>query len=274
GGVPAELRQPGAGWRDQSDVGKRLHAVGGAGGSESRHRNRRGPLAGIGCGAVRAFLRRRLHAAGAGADPEPRRPGAGAARARGHEGGARRQQERRRGRGRREQELTDTGIRKGRRVLKAVTQAGCGLAAIMWLAAANVAGAQESVSALKEHDTRSPIDISADRLEVRSKDDLAVFEGRVEAVQKDLTLKADRITVYYDKAAGQKTGATNSGESPPISRIDAAGKVTLVSPSKTVAANWGVYDMVERIVTLGGAVVLNRGDVVVRGDRLQVNLES
>src|SRR5690606_15691690 len=133
------------------------------------------------------------------------------------------------GRGRREQGLTDTGIRKGRRVLKAVTQAGCGLAAIMWLAAANVAGAQESVSALKEHDTRSPIDISADRLEVRSKDDLAVFEGRVEAVQKDLTLKADRITLYYDKTAGG-AGAPGSAESPPISRIGAAGKVTLISP--------------------------------------------
>lgn len=158
-------------------------------------------------------------------------------------------------------------------MLKAVTQAGCGLAAIMWLAAANVAGAQESVSALKEHDTRSPIDISADRLEVRSKDDLAVFEGRVEAVQKDLTLKADRITVYYDKTAGG-AGSPGSPESPPISRIDAAGKVTLISPSETVAANWGVYDMIERIVTLGGAVVLNRGDVVVRGDRLQVNLDT
>lgn len=153
-------------------------------------------------------------------------------------------------------------------------KAGCGAAAVVWLMAGGMALAQEAVSALKEHDTRSPIDISADRLEVRSKDDLAVFEGRVEAVQKDLTLKADRITVYYDKAAGQKSSGTSSGEAPPISRIDAAGKVTLISPSETVAANWGVYDMVERIVTLGGAVVLNRGDVVVRGDRLQVNLES
>lgn len=158
-------------------------------------------------------------------------------------------------------------------MLRSMFNVSCGAAAMLLLAG-GMALAQESVSALKEHDTRSPIDISADRLEVRSKDDIAVFEGRVEAVQKDLTLKADRITVYYDKAAGQKTGATNSGESPPISRIDAAGKVTLVSPSETVAANWGVYDMVERIVTLGGAVVLNRGDVVVRGDRLQVNLES
>lgn len=156
-------------------------------------------------------------------------------------------------------------------MLKLILKAALGAAAMAWLVAGGAA-AQEGVSALRDHDTRSPIDISADRLEVRSKDDIAIFEGRVEAVQKDLTLKADRITVHYDKVADQQN--SGNSEAPPISRIDAAGQVTLISPSETVAANWGVYDMVERIVTLGGTVVLNRGDVVVRGDRLQVNLES
>lgn len=133
-----------------------------------------------------------------------------------------------------------------------------------------VAGAQQAVSALKNHDSNLPIEISADRLEVRSRDDVAVFEGRVEAVQEDLTLRADRVTVYYDR----KPEGAGEGDAPPISRIDAAGKVTLISPSENVSANWGVYDMTQRIVTLGGSVVLNRGDVVVRGDRLQVNLDS
>lgn len=143
---------------------------------------------------------------------------------------------------------------------------------VMLIAAAVpiAAAAQQSVSALKNHDSSQPIEISADRLEVRSRDDVAVFEGRVEAVQEDLTLRADRVTVYYDR----KPEGAGEGDAPPISRIDAAGKVTLISPSENVSANWGVYDMTQRIVTLGGSVVLNRGDVTVRGDRLQVNLDS
>ncbi len=148
----------------------------------------------------------------------------------------------------------------------------------LWLVAVLMIGvvpeapaATSGVSALKSHDTEQPIDISADRLEVRSKDDVAVFEGRVEAVQKDLTLKSDRVTVYYQTKSGK---TKPSGTPSTISRIDAAGNVQLETPSEQATANWGVYDMEKRILTLGGSVVLNRGDVVVRGDRLQVDLDS
>ena len=135
---------------------------------------------------------------------------------------------------------------------------------VLSLIAAGEATAQ--VSALKDHDTAQAIDITADRLEVREKDDLAVFSGSVEAVQGDLQISADSITVYYKKAV--------DGRNPTISRLDMAGHAKLVSPSEEVASEWAVYDVEARLVTLGGSVVLGSGDSQVRGERLELDLES
>ncbi len=134
-----------------------------------------------------------------------------------------------------------------------------------WLTAApGLAVAQ--VSALKSHDTAQAIDITADRLEVREKENIAVFSGSVEAVQGDMQISADSVTVYYEKAAG-------AGD-PTISRLDLAGSAKLVSPSEVAESEWAVYDVAARLLTLGGSVVLTRGDSVLRGDRLELDLES
>lgn len=141
----------------------------------------------------------------------------------------------------------------------------------VFIGAYTVAGAQDSnVSALGGHDFRRAIDISADRLEVRTEDNRAIFEGGVEAVQEGLTLKADRVVVHYrsSRPLGREDGA------PTITRIDVAGRVHLQSPSEEVESEWGVYDLDERLITLGGGVILMRGDVTVQGDRLLVNLDS
>lgn len=124
----------------------------------------------------------------------------------------------------------------------------------------------QSVSALKGHDNKHPIDISADRLEVKQKENLAVFKGAVEAKQGDLILSAEALTVYYE--AGE--GVAN----PSILRLDATGGVALDSPSENARGDWGIYDVVRRIVTIGGTVTLNQGGTEIRGDRLELDLDS
>lgn len=132
------------------------------------------------------------------------------------------------------------------------------------LASGGPAGAQ--VSALKDHDTAQAIDITADRLEVRDQENMAVFSGSVEAVQGDLNISADSITVYYE--------AASDGADPTILRLDMAGHARLVSPSENVTSEWAVYDVKARLLTLGGSVVLGSGDSVLRGERLELDLES
>lgn len=143
--------------------------------------------------------------------------------------------------------------------------AAAGAAAMLLLAVGSATAAQE-ISALRNHDTDQPIDITADELEVRQKDNLAVFKGQVVVTQGDLKFSSQSLTVYYATKEGAST--------PTISRLDAAGNVRLTSPSESVQGDWGVYDVDQRIVTLGGAVILERGDTTIVGDRLELDLQS
>lgn len=142
------------------------------------------------------------------------------------------------------------------------------LPAIVFIITLGFAGASaaQQTSALRNHDTSQAIDISADELEVRQRDNLAVFSGAVEARQGDMTFFADSVTVYYADGGD----ALN----PSIDRLDAEGNVRLTSPSESATSNWAVYDVNGGLMTLGGSVVLAQGDSVLRGERLVINLES
>ena len=140
-----------------------------------------------------------------------------------------------------------------------------GLVLLTLLPDANMAMAQE-ISALREHDINQPIEITADRLEVRQRDNIALFIGAVEAVQGNMIFRADELTVFYDP---ETAGAT-----PSIARLDARGSVQLFSPSESAEGEWGIYDVERRLITLGGDVTLRRGETVIRGDRLELDLTS
>jgi lipopolysaccharide export system protein LptA len=116
------------------------------------------------------------------------------------------------------------------------------------------------------HDTSQPIEITADSMEVDQDQQTAIFEGTVEAVQGELHLRADRVTVHYrDKAEG-------GGKE--IARIEAVGNVFVSSPEETAQGASGVYDVPGRTIALEGDVVLTRGENVIRGERLELDLRA
>ncbi len=119
-----------------------------------------------------------------------------------------------------------------------------------------------------EHDVDQPIEINADSLEVLQKDQRAVFRGNVDARQGRLRLKADELEVHYlSKAEGGQVGGA-------ITRIDARGNVLVSSPTETAQGDAGVYDVTAKAITLTGKVVLTRGDNVIRGQRLVLDLAT
>ena len=111
------------------------------------------------------------------------------------------------------------------------------------------------------------IEITADTLEVRQSENVAIFEGNVHAVQGELVLNADMLTVHYREVAG---GQGNLG----VSRIDAQGNVVVTSPGETAQGQRGVYSVEEGRIDLAGGVVLNQGNNVVEGETLTMNLET
>lgn len=118
--------------------------------------------------------------------------------------------------------------------------------------------------ALKGHNTGSPVDVEADRIEVQDRADRAVFSGNVVARQENMTLNAGRLTVAYSRKGGGVD----------IERLDASGGVQVRSPSETARGDFAVYDLNQRVITVIGNVQLTQGGNLVRGGRLVINLDT
>jgi lipopolysaccharide export system protein LptA len=123
----------------------------------------------------------------------------------------------------------------------------------------------QAISALKNHDTKSPIDIAAERFEVRDRERKATFLGAVKIRQGNLALDSDKVQVFYDRT---------SSVNPTIKRVDAQGAVNFSSPSEKAKAAWAIYDVEQSQLTLGGNVNLSRGTDVVQGQRMEINLRT
>ncbi len=131
------------------------------------------------------------------------------------------------------------------------------------LSIGSMAIAQGAASALKGHNADADIDVTADRIEAQDRADRAIFSGNVRVRQAELTLDTQRLTVNYTTAGGLD-----------IKRLDASGGVIVRSPSETAKGNFGIYDTDRKLITLIGAVQLNRGGSQINGQRLTIDLSS
>ncbi|GBD46973.1 LptA/OstA family protein [Methylopila sp. Yamaguchi] len=168
------------------------------------------------------------------------------------------------------------------------------LAIFASLALPAVASAQSVTSAFEGFSGRSnePVNVEADNLEVREKDQAAVFSGNVQVVQGDSTLKSKELTIYYygpndqppqkpkdgqrptQGATSGPTGTPSAPQGRDIRRLEADGNVVVTSKNQRATGQHGVFDMPSNTVVLTGGVVVSQGDNVIRGDRLHVDLTS
>src|SRR6185503_3488814 len=156
-------------------------------------------------------------------------------------------------------------------------------AAFALLAFLSVARAQDFGAAFSGFDTGSnnPIQIEADKLEVRDQDKLAVYSGHVRVRQGETILEAPELRISYAGEAPKAGAAGTTGASAvsgpagsKVSRIEAGPGVNVRSGDRTAAGDRVVFDMAKNLVTLSGNVILTQGNNVVRGDRLVVDLTT
>jgi lipopolysaccharide export system protein LptA len=131
-----------------------------------------------------------------------------------------------------------------------------------------------------------PVKINAAELEVHDKDKTAVFSGDVHLVQGDTSMRTATLVVYYDDqppppAPRPKSGnvADASAQITPqqnqqIRKVEAKGSVIVTQKDQTATADLGTFDMRANTVTMSGSVVITRGQNVMKGDRLVVNMTS
>lgn len=145
------------------------------------------------------------------------------------------------------------------------------LALLSALAVATPLAAQGiTTSALRGLDSKAPIDVDADRIDVLDQQNQAIFSGNVRVRQGNLTMESDRIKVAYSRPA-QSAG---KGGDPVIQRLDADGNVRLATPTERATSRFGIYDVDKRILTLIGDVKLTQGTTRVQGNRLTIDLAS
>ncbi|MFK7902439.1 MAG: LptA/OstA family protein [Nitratireductor sp.] len=117
-------------------------------------------------------------------------------------------------------------------------------------------------------DSNQPVQIQADRLEVKDGQGLANFAGNVEVVQGSTVLKASKLTVYYSK------DQSNNGPAGNVRRIIASGKVAVRSGAEQATADKADVDMRKQVALLTGGVTLTQGNNIVQGCTLKINLAN
>jgi len=130
-----------------------------------------------------------------------------------------------------------------------------------------------------EHDSKTPIEVTSDTLDVMQEQNQAIFSGHVVAIQGDVRLTSDKMTVYYskpaDKGKSEKTPAAKTDvEKNAIKKIDAKGSVFLSTPEETASGATGTYDVENQEILLSNNVVLTRGKNVLKGDHLTYNFAT
>jgi len=122
-----------------------------------------------------------------------------------------------------------------------------------------------------------PVKIQAASLEVRDKDKIATFSGDVQVFQGDTELRCKLLNVFYDDEAapkGAKTADAGPADQRQIRRIEAKGGVIVNQKDQTANGDAATFNMRENTVTLVGNVVVTRGQDVLRGHRLVVDLTT
>jgi len=121
-----------------------------------------------------------------------------------------------------------------------------------------------------KHDSTAPIEIVADALEVHQAENLAIFSGKVVAVQGTLHLTTDRLKVTY----AAQSGTNASPGTGAIQNMRADGNVFLSNGAETAQGAWAEYDVASGTIHMGGSVVLTQGDNAISGEALVIDLNA
>jgi lipopolysaccharide export system protein LptA len=121
-----------------------------------------------------------------------------------------------------------------------------------------------------------PVKISSVSLEVRDKDKVATFAGDVHVVQGETELRCNTLVIFYDNDQGKAAPAPAGGErsNQKIRRMEARGQVVMTQKDQRAVSDQADFDVIKNTMVMIGSVVVTRGDDVMRGQRLFVDMTT
>lgn len=129
--------------------------------------------------------------------------------------------------------------------------------------------------------SNAPIEITSDSLQVLQQEHKAIFIGHVIAIQADVRIKSEKMTVFYkgqesSKPDGksEKKSAAIMPEKNSIEKIVVENNVFLTTSQETARGDNGLYDVVGSKIYLNNNVVLTRDKNVLKGDKLVYDLTT
>jgi len=130
-----------------------------------------------------------------------------------------------------------------------------------------------SFGGFSQKNSKQPIDIEADSLEVLDDKKYAVFKGNVKARQGKFELVASQIRVTY--TGGMGGGKKKKQGKNAIKWIEASGKVAIsTADGQSATSDRARFDVIKRVVIISGNVVLSQSGNVMRGDKLIIDLRT
>ena len=144
------------------------------------------------------------------------------------------------------------------------------------LAAAGSVGAATMPMASNDQ----PIHVVADALEVDNKTQVATFIGTVKAVQGDVKITCDKLSVYYDQEGKEKPktkGAAGEGMldgGGKVRKVVASGHVKVVQKDRIAVGRQATYWAGGRKMLLEGKATVWRGTNQISGDKITVFLDQ
>lgn len=114
------------------------------------------------------------------------------------------------------------------------------------------------------HNSRAPVEVAADSLQVDQESGHAVLEGNVLIIQDTLRLTAQKVEIDYTQDEGNRQ----------VHRLLADGDVLIVAGTDAAEGQTAVYELGSGQIIMTGNVLLTQGQDALSGQRLVVNLNT
>jgi len=130
-----------------------------------------------------------------------------------------------------------------------------------------LAAAQGVKLGTPQGNSKEPVQITSNQLEVNQTAGTALFTGDVVVIQGDTRIGAPRILVEYVKAPDGTVTST-------VDKITATGGVTMATPTEAAESSKAVYTPQNDMVTMTGDVLLTQGPNTLTGNQLVFNITT